>query len=52
MYEGISDPEKHLNNYKTYMNVRDVSWALKCRAFYLTLSEVGEIWYRNTSREY
>lgn len=37
--------EKHLNAYKTYMNLRGATPIMKCRAFHLILSRVVEIRY-------
>lgn len=43
-YDGNGDSAKYLNTYKTHMSLRCATLAVKCIAFYLTLSRAAEVW--------
>lgn len=44
-YKGNGDSTKHHNNYKNHISLKRALSTLKCRAFYLKLTRVAEIWY-------
>ncbi|KAL2455329.1 Ribonuclease H [Abeliophyllum distichum] len=48
---GKGDPLDHINTYKMEMSLRAATPALKCRAFYLTLSGGTKRWYNKLVAE-
>jgi len=45
-YTGVDDPTKHLDNYKTHMDLQGTPQELSCRALPLTLSGFARDWFR------
>lgn len=44
-YDERGDPAKQLYSYKTHTNLRGTIFAMKYKAFHLTLSGITKIWY-------
>lgn len=45
-YEGNSDPLSHLDKYTSWMELQGASNTIMCRAFYLTLGDKAQRWFR------
>ncbi|KAK2437304.1 hypothetical protein QL285_022212 [Trifolium repens] len=44
-YDGLTDPDDHVNNFNTILNFRNTSGAIKCRFFPTTLRKGALTWY-------
>ncbi|KAK2435525.1 hypothetical protein QL285_020578 [Trifolium repens] len=44
-YDGLSDPDDHINNFNTILNFRNTSEAIRCRFFPTTLRKGALTWY-------
>ncbi|XP_058106381.1 uncharacterized protein LOC131249598 [Magnolia sinica] len=45
-FTGKIDPTKHIECFRTYMDLHDASDAVMCRAFSLTLADVVRLWFK------
>ncbi|KAK2397422.1 hypothetical protein QL285_058998 [Trifolium repens] len=44
-YDGLTDPDDHINNFNTILNFRRTSGAIRCRLFPATLRKGALTWY-------
>ncbi|KAK2366720.1 hypothetical protein QL285_080069 [Trifolium repens] len=44
-YDGLTDPDGHINNFNTILNFRKTSGAIRCRLFPTTLRKGALTWY-------
>ncbi|KAK2376303.1 hypothetical protein QL285_077105 [Trifolium repens] len=44
-YDGLTDPDDHVNNFNTILNFRNTSGAIRCRLFPTTLRKGALTWY-------
>ncbi|KAK2445077.1 hypothetical protein QL285_016049 [Trifolium repens] len=44
-YNGLTDPDDHINNFNTILNFRKTSGAIRCRLFPTTLRKGALTWY-------
>ncbi|KAL5788137.1 hypothetical protein ACOSP7_005086 [Xanthoceras sorbifolium] len=49
-YNGMSDPDDHLDAYLDWMNMQGASDALKCKIFSLTLVGDARTWITGATR--
>ncbi|GMN38363.1 hypothetical protein TIFTF001_007585 [Ficus carica] len=45
-YDGSSDADEHLENYRAYMQIQSANEAALCKSFCLTLTGAARQWYR------
>ncbi|GMN48314.1 hypothetical protein TIFTF001_017486 [Ficus carica] len=45
-YDGSTDADEYLENYKAYILIQDANKAVLCKAFCLTLTGVARQWYQ------
>ncbi|KAL5551378.1 hypothetical protein UlMin_001554 [Ulmus minor] len=45
-YDGTGDPSKHLETYKSWMELNSATNAFQCRAFVITLTGIARRWFR------
>ncbi|KAL5547049.1 hypothetical protein UlMin_006736 [Ulmus minor] len=45
-YDGTGDPAKHLETYKSWMELNSATNAFQCRAFVITLTGIARRWFR------
>jgi hypothetical protein len=43
-YDGLTDPDDHVNNFNTILNFRNTSGAIRCRLFPTTLRKGALTW--------
>ncbi|MDV3146722.1 MAG: hypothetical protein Q8754_02730, partial [Sweet potato little leaf phytoplasma] len=48
--DGKKDPVQHLHAYKSWMDFHDVSDAIRCRAFFFTLTGSVRHWFERLKR--
>ncbi|KAK2416133.1 hypothetical protein QL285_038556 [Trifolium repens] len=44
-YDGLTDPDDHVNNFNTILNFHNTSGAIRCRLFPTTLRKGALTWY-------
>jgi hypothetical protein len=44
-YDGLTDPDDHINNFNAILNFRKTSGAIRCRLFPTTLRKGALTWY-------
>lgn len=49
-YDGKKDPVQHLNAYKSWMDFQGFSDAIRCRAFFFTLTGSAKHWFERLKR--
>jgi hypothetical protein len=47
LYDGTSDPGDHIENIEAMLHYHNVSGAIKCRLFPITLRKGAMTWYKN-----
>jgi hypothetical protein len=45
-YDGLTDPDDHVNNFNVILNFRKTSGAIRCRLFPTTLRKGALTWYK------
>jgi hypothetical protein len=45
-YDGLTDPDDHVNNFNAILNFRKTSGAIRCRLFPTTLRKGALTWYK------
>ncbi|KAK2397452.1 hypothetical protein QL285_059022 [Trifolium repens] len=46
-YDGLTDPDDHINNFNTILNFHRTSGAIRCRLFPTTLRKGALTWYKS-----
>lgn len=51
-YDGTRDPAKHLETYKSWMELNFVSNDFQCQAFFITLTSIAQYWFRTLRSQF